>query len=404
MTTITVVTGTRADFGIYRPILRAIDDEPTLGLRLLACGAHLSATYGNTVDDIEREGFVVEQRLNTLGDGDAPEDIAASMSKGIQVFSESFAKVRPDLLLVVGDRYEMFAAVAAALPFSIPVAHIHGGERSEGAIDEALRHCITKMSHIHLAATDDSAHRIIQMGEQPDSVHVTGAPALDNLCLADEISEASLETFLGVSMNPAPLLVTFHPVSLEYQEAGCQIDELVAALEQFNRPIVFTFPNADTANRIIVKRINEFCEKRPDAVVSVNLGTARYFALMRRAAAMVGNSSSGIIEAPSFQLPVVNIGNRQRGRLRAANVIDCMSDRHAISTAIERALSSEFRERLSNMTNPYGDGNAAARIVGILRTLNVSPALVAKRFFDQWGQSGSSLDPTPAQIIERPFA
>ena len=382
MRTVAVVTGSRADFGIYRPILKTIEATPGIEYHLHVCGAHLSPDFGNTVDEIEAGGFGIARRIKTYIGSNGPADIAGSMAAGLTGFADAFSRVRPDIVLLLGDRYEMFAASAAAQPFALPLAHIHGGESSEGAFDEAFRHAITKMSHVHFASTETYARRIIQMGEDPERVFVTGAPALDNLAELSPDADTVLDERLNMSFDPAPLLVTFHPVTLEYEKTESYIAELLTALEATGLPAVFTYPNADTAGQIIVDAIHRYIARHPESRAVESLGTDGYFALMKKAAAMVGNSSSGIIEAASFGLPVVDIGNRQRGRIRGPNVLHACCSSAAIATAINRSLAPEFRATLNNLPNIYGDGKASVRIVDTLRSMPLGGRLVQKSFFD----------------------
>jgi len=313
---------------------------------------------------------------------DTPEGIAKSMGLGTIGFAQVYGRRRPDILLALGDRAEMHAAVVAALPFTIPVAHIHGGEVSFGAIDDAMRHSITKLSHLHFVATQRCAERIVQMGEEPWRVTVSGAPALDNLQQLPILSPKELESRFPIKVTPAPLLVTFHPVTLEFDHTAWYVSELLAALTEVKLPVVFTKPNADTNGRIISKMIEDYVAGRPDAYLVDNLGTQAYFSLLKVAAAMVGNSSSGLIEAPSFQLPVVNIGTRQQGRCRAANVIDVGYERAAIVAGLHRALAGGFRAGLRTLINPFGTGTAAARIVSRLKTVALDDTLIRKNFHD----------------------
>ena len=276
----------------------------------------------------------------------------------------------------------MHAAVLAALPFAIPVAHIHGGELSYGAIDDLLRHSMTKLSHLHFVATAEYAARVRQMGEEPWRVLVSGAPALDNLAAIPMLSREQLEERVGLRFDAPPLLVTFHPVSLEFERAAEQAEELLAALDGLDAPIVATKPNADAGGRAVLEKLTAWVKDRPRRVLIDNLGARAYFSLMQVAAAMVGNSSSGLIEAPSFRLPVVNIGTRQDGRSRAANVIDCACERDAVRAAVRRALSSGFRDSLAGLINPFGTGRAAEIIVERLRTVELNDRLLRKAFHD----------------------
>jgi UDP-hydrolysing UDP-N-acetyl-D-glucosamine 2-epimerase len=380
--TIGVVTTSRADYGIYTPVLRRIQTQPDLRLRLVVSGTHLLAEHGLTVKRIEADGFPIEARAPLPLTGDTPEAIAGAMGAAVGEFGQLWARFRPDLLVVLGDRFEMHAAALAALPFKIPVAHIHGGELSEGAIDDALRHSLTKLSHLHFVATATYARRIEQLGEEPWRITISGAPSLDNLREVPLWSAAELSARLGLKLDPAPLLVTFHPATLEYEQTEWQVDELLAALEQAGRPVLFTLPNADTSGGVIVKKIREFARTRPRAEVVETLGTQAYFSLMAAAAAMVGNSSSGLVEAPSFKLPVVNIGRRQRGRVRGANVIDVGYRRQEVLEGIRRALSPEMRESLRHSVNPYEQANASEIIVQRLQSVSLDERLLFKQFHD----------------------
>ncbi len=382
MRTIGVVTVARSDYGIYLPVLRRIQDDPDLQLHLLVAGAHLAPAFGLTVRDIEADGFPIGERVEMLLSSDTPTSIAKSMGLGIIGFAQAYERRRPDILLVLGDRFEMHAAVTAALPFNIPVAHIHGGELTLGAMDDALRHAITKMSHLHFVATQVYAQRVIQMGEEPWRVTVSGAPGLDNLYGARLFSREELGAQLGLEPHVPFLLVTVHPVTLEHEQTETQMRETLAALAAVGLPVVFTYPNADTRHHTIVQMIHEFTATHPQAQSVVNFGTPGYFSAMRWATAMVGNSSSGIIEAASFKLPVVNIGSRQQGRVRGRNVIDVPCERAAIQTAIEQAMSEEFRAGLADLVNPYGDGHAAERIVERLKSVPLDSRLLHKRFHD----------------------
>jgi len=381
--TIGVVSVSRADYSICLPVLRRIQADSDLKLHLIISGMHLSAEFGSTVDAIEADGFTIGDRVEMLLSTDTPEGIAKSMGLGTIGFAQVFARTRPDILIVAADRFEMHAAAVAALPFKIPVAHIEGGDLTEGAIDDALRHSMTKLSHLHFVSTDEYARRVKQLGEEPWRVIVSGAPSLDNLKSFTLRSADELERKYNVAMKPSPLLVTFHPVTLEYEDAGNQISELLAALEQFDGPIIFTRPNADTRGRIIDKEIKRFVDGHPSAHLVDNFGAHDYWSVMSLTGVMVGNSSSGLIEAPSLRIPAVNIGNRQRGRVRASNVIDVGYDRKAIGAGIQKALDPAFREGLRKLVNPYGTGDAAEKIVECLKTIVLTDERVlSKKFHD----------------------
>jgi UDP-N-acetylglucosamine 2-epimerase (non-hydrolysing)/GDP/UDP-N,N'-diacetylbacillosamine 2-epimerase (hydrolysing) len=377
-----VVTVARSDYGLYRPALRRIEAEPDLNLRLYVTGMHLSPEFGDTIKEIEADGFSIAERIEMLVSSDTPEGVAKSVGLGTIGFAQAFGRERPDLLVLLGDRFEMLAAASAALPFAMPLAHIHGGETTQGAIDEAIRHSLTKMSHLHFVATETYARRVWQLGEEPWRITVSGAPGLDNLGDISLLDPAEIEAKFGLRLTPETLLVTYHPVTLEYEQTEWQMQELLAALEEVHRPIIFTYPNADTRGRSLIALIEAFTAQHPQAQAVAHLGTQGYFSLMRHVAAMVGNSSSGLIEAGAFELPTVNIGNRQLGRVRGANVIDVGYGRSEIIAGIRRAVSPEFRASLRGMRNPYGDGHAAERIVNRLKSAPLDERLLLKRFYD----------------------
>lgn len=380
--TIGVVTVDRSDYGISLPIMRKIQQDPELALHLLVAGSHLVAEFGLTVRAIEADGVPIGERIQMLLASDAPEGVATSIGLGVIGFAQAFARRRPDLLVVVADRFEMHAAALAALPFNIPIAHLHGGELSQGAIDDALRHAITKLSHLHFVATDEAAHRVIQLGEEPWRVKVSGAPSLDHVRSVPLLDRRQLAARYGLRLDAAPLVITYHPVTLEHEQTEWHMTELLEALRMFEQPIIFTRPNADTAGRVIARMIERFAQQHSHARLVDHFGTQGYFSLMACAAAMVGNSSSGLVEAPSFGLPVVNIGTRQQGRLRAENVIDVGYGREEIAQGIRRALLPEFRQQLRGLPNPYGDGHAAEIIVRHLKDIPLDARLIRKRFMD----------------------
>jgi len=382
MKTIAVVTTSRADYGMLLPVLREIKADPELELQLLVSGMHLSPIFDMTVRLIEANGFEIAERVEMLLSSDTPEGVSKSIGLGIIGFAQVFARTRPDILVVLGDRFEMYAAAVAALPFNIPVAHIHGGDVTQGAIDDALRHSMTKLSHLHFVATETYARRVAQLGEEPWRIKVCGETSLDNLRTIKFLTKEELKSQYGIPVEPKPLLVTYHPVTLEYGKAEWQISELLAALQKFSLPVIFTMPNADMGNNIIRQKIAEHKQSNFNVWCLENMGTQGYFSLMHLAAAMIGNSSSGIVEAPSFKLPVVNIGSRQKGRIRAANVIDVGYDRNEIISGIEKAISEEFRNTLQDLVSPFGDGHAADRIVEGLRSVQINSSLLKKRFID----------------------
>lgn len=383
MRTIGVVTTSRADYSHFLPLMRAINADSDLELYLIVSGTHLSASHGGTVTEIERDGFIIAERIAILSDDDTPESITGGMGRAVTGFGAAFARRRPDILVVMGDRFEMHAAALAALPFKIPVAHISGGDVTEGAIDDALRHSMTKLSHLHFPSTDDSARRILQLGEESWRIIVSGELSLDNLATLKLLTRGQLEARFHVRLPDPFLLVTYHPVTLEYEQTEWQIKELLKALDASGLPVVFTTPNADTANRVVLDAIKHFANAHPSVWHVDNLGMQAYFSVMSLAAAMVGNSSSGILEAASFKLPVVNIGTRQDGRLRSRNVIDCGYAAKEIATAMSKTLSADFRASLHDLTNLYGSGGASARIVERLKAVALDDSLTRKRFVNQ---------------------
>jgi UDP-N-acetylglucosamine 2-epimerase (non-hydrolysing) len=357
MRNIGVLTTSRAEYGILRPVLKEISADPELNLQLFVGGAHLSPEFGNTVEQIE---FPVTERIECLMSSETPEGIAKSIGLTSFGFAQAFARTRPDIMLITGDRYEAAAVALAAIPFKIPVAHLGGGDVTLGAFDENLRHAITKMSHLHFCYAKEQAANVLQMGENPERVIITGNPALDGLS----------ETY-GNPVAKGALVVIFHPVTLEYEHTDEYIDNLLAALKQRTEPIVFILPNADTAGRKILKKMRRFSNGQAHA----NLIPAKFYDLLRHAVAMVGNSSSALMEAPSFDLPAVNIGTRQKGRLRGANVIDVGYSTEEILRGIDRAVAFP----LKGIINPYGDGHAVPRIVSALK--NTPLDIIEKQFF-----------------------
>jgi UDP-hydrolysing UDP-N-acetyl-D-glucosamine 2-epimerase len=379
---ISVVTVGRSDYSIYRPLLRRISTHPDLELQVLVSGMHLEEKFGYTVEGIEHDGFPIHARIRVLQHGDTPEAIARAMGVGVAGFGEHFAKEPPDLLVVLGDRFEMFAAALAAVPFNIPILHLHGGELSEGAMDDRFRHGLTKMSHLHGVATEIYRQRVIQLGEEPWRVLHCGALSLDNLKEIQRLSRAELMTRFGLDLLTPPLLVTLHPTTSEYEQAGPQTDALLTALRELDLPVIFTMPNADMAGQVIRDRIAAFSADFPKARRVENFGPEGYFSILGEVSAMVGNSSSGLLEAPSFALPVVNIGDRQKGRLRAGNVMDVPFETAAIVAAIRKALSPEFRATCRGFETFFGDGHASEKIVNLIATTPLDARLLGKTFHD----------------------
>ena len=385
MRKIAIITGTRAEYGLLYWIIKKIHHDPDLKLQLIVTGMHLSPKFGSTVKEITKDGFPISARVTMLGDSDSELAIAQAMAKGVAGFATAYARLKPDVLVVLGDRFEILAAVSAAVPFRIPVAHIHGGESTEGLIDEVIRHAVTKMSHLHFASTGHYVRRIKQMGEDPKRIFCFGAPGLDNVYKLKLLNRSELLRQLGIRFDSSKLgVVTYHPVTLEKATAGRDMNELLKALTKFSEVTwIFTLPNAETGSAVIIQKIRSFVKQNKNAYAFASLGQLKYLSLLKQADVMVGNSSSGLIEAPSFALPVVNIGDRQRGRVRAPNVIDVNSCRAVtIQPALTEALSSAFRQSLKGMKNPYGQGEASEKIVQVLKSFPLGESLLKKKFYE----------------------
>lgn len=377
---ICVVTGTRAEYGLLAPVMRAVRSADDFELQVVATGMHLSPEFGLTYRAIEADGFAIDECVEMLLSSDTPVGIAKSMGVGTIGFADTFARLRPDLLMLLGDRFELLSAAQAALVARIPVAHVSGGDVTEGAVDEAIRHAITKMSHLHFVTNVEAAKRVRQLGEDPQRVHLVGNPGLDEVAAFDAPTREQLEASLGFRLRARNLLVTFHPVTLDAQPAAEPYAELLSALDQLGPEVglLFTMSNADTFGRVLITMTEEFVAARDHAAAWTSLGQQRYYGALSHVDAVVGNSSSGLLEAPSFHIPTVNVGDRQRGRMRADSVIDCEPIAAAILDAVRRASELDC----SGVRNPYGDGHATDSIIAALRTETDYPALVRKRFVD----------------------
>lgn len=376
-----VVTVGRSDYGTCRRLLKELGRSRRCDPWLYVSGAHFSEASGNTFSEIEQDGFKVRAKVPMDAVSDRPEAIAEAIGEGTVGFARVFEKELPDVLVVIGDRSELLGVVTAALPFRIPVAHLSGGEISEGATDDMVRHAVTKMSHLHFPTNEEHAARIRQLGESSDRVFPVGDPALDRLKEPPAMTRDELESSLGISLLSPVIVVTHHPVT-QGDESYREIDELVEAMKSIEATWIITFPNADRGSQGIVDRFREFQQKAGNAVFVPSLGQERYYSLLGEADAMLGNSSSGIWESASFELPVVNVGDRQNGRLKARNVIDCEASSASIRASLQQTLDPAFRESLVGLVNPYGDGQAARRIVGVLEGLEVNEALKKKLFVD----------------------
>ena len=384
MRKICVVTGTRAEFGLMQVLMKELKEDSDVCLQIIATGMHLSPEFGLTYKAIEEAGFKIDKKLEVLMSSDTAIGISKTMGLGMISFAEVYTDLNPDLILVLGDRFEIFSAVSAAMICRIPVGHIHGGEATEGLIDEPIRHSITKMSHLHFTATDAYAKRVTQLGEQPDRVFFTGTPGIDNInrleLLNRERFEKSIDFKLGESKN---ILVTFHPVTLEKNSSADQFEELLNALSQIEEAnVIFTLPNADTDGRIIMNLIEKFvAESKGKAKSFTSLGQLRYLSALKNMDLVLGNSSSGLIEAPSFRIPTVNIGDRQKGRIKADSVIDCEPNAESIISAINKAFDPTFLDSIKNMESPYGRGGASVKIKDIVKSFPLE-GILKKNFYD----------------------
>lgn len=379
---ICIVTGSRADYGLLRWIMEEIKEDSKLTLQVIATGMHLSPTFGLTLNEIESDGFEIDYKVGALSDDDSSIGIAESMSNTLVECAKAFNVLKPDVVVVLGDRFEIFAAASAALVARIPLAHIHGGETTVGAIDEALRHSITKMSQLHFVAAKEYRDRVIQLGESPNNVYLVGGLGIDSIKQLNLLSREELESLLGFKFDKKNLLVTFHPVTLENETAEHQITELLNALSELEETrLIFTMSNADTGGEKINNLIENYVSRNPNAIAFTSLGSLRYLSCMKQVDGVIGNSSSGIIEAPSFKKGVINIGDRQLGRLMASCIINCQPTTEDIRVALSKLYSNEFQSELNKTINLYGDGGASKQVVEILRKVSLS-GVIKKTFYD----------------------
>jgi GDP/UDP-N,N'-diacetylbacillosamine 2-epimerase (hydrolysing) len=380
---IAVITGTRAEFGLLFWVIKELKNDADLELQLLVTGMHLSPEFGLTDENIEEQNIPVTKKIETLLSSDTPVGISKSMGLGMISFSEVFNELEPDICLVLGDRFEIFSAVTAAMIARIPVAHCHGGEATEGLIDEPIRHSITKMSHLHFTSTDEYKNRVIQLGEQPERVFNVGGLGIENIHRLDLLDKQSFEESIDFKLARENFLVTFHSVTLENKTADRQIEGLLKAIDRFpDARVIFTMPNADTDGRIIIKRIKEYVRAHPERCVSfTSLGQLRYLSALKHVNVVIGNSSSGLIEVPSFNIPTVDIGDRQKGRLAGPTVINTLTDAADIYEGITKALDNTFLQSISNESNPYDNGLSSKKILPVLKTFDLDNIL-KKKFYN----------------------
>jgi GDP/UDP-N,N'-diacetylbacillosamine 2-epimerase (hydrolysing) len=379
---ICVVTGSRAEFGLLKWVMHEIQESQELELQVIATGMHLSPEYGLTSKDIEQSGFFIDYKVDMLLGATTVTAVTKSVGLGVIGFADAYSNIKPDLIVVLGDRFELISAVTAALIACIPVAHLHGGEVTEGAYDDAIRHSITKMSHLHFVATDEYARRVIQLGEDPDRVFLVGGLGVDSIKRTKLLSLADLEMSLDFKFGKKNLLVTFHPVTLDGGSSSIQMNMLLEALlELEDTHLIFTLPNADTGSQELSKLVKNFVTHRPNSCVFSSLGQQRFLSCMQYVDAVVGNSSSGIVEAPSMGIGTINIGDRQRGRLYAESVIHCAPTYEGINSALQKLYDPSFKKLIQSSINPYGNGGASKRIVEIIERQPLD-CLIKKCFYD----------------------
>jgi len=380
MKRILVVTGTRSEYGLLYWTMKEIERDNELELLLVVTGNHLVTEYGHTVDQIRKDGFRIDEEIDMIISSEKKSSVAKSMGLELIHMAQCFDRLKPDILLILGDRYETFIAATCAMMMNIPIAHINGGESTEGAIDEQIRHAITKMAHIHFPGAEYYKDRIIKMGEEPWRVHNVGQAGIENAKRLKLLEKEELEKELRILFDKKIFLITYHPVTLDQGNIEDYVDALLEALKEFDGLFIFTYPNADFGSKIIIDKINEFVKQNKNAFIFHSLGQIRYLSLLRIADVIVGNSSSGIIESPMFKIPVVNIGDRQRGRLRSSNIIDAKENKREIVDAINMALTDKnYKNNLQQIQNIYGEGTTSKQIVEVLKTIEIGKKLLCKK-------------------------
>lgn len=382
MNKICVATATRAEYGLLKPLMDAINNHPNYTLQVLVTGAHLSPEFGMTVKQIEIDGFAIDEKVEMLLSADTATSIVKSMGVGMIGYADALSRLQPDAIVILGDRYEMLSVATAAAVFKIPIMHLHGGEVTEGAYDEAFRHCISKMSHIHFTTSEEHKNRVLQLGENPEFVFNVGAVGIDNIMNLKLLSKEALGEQLQVNWKKHIYQITYHPETLSDVSSEASFKEILSALSTLeDTTLIFTKANADTDGRIINQMIDEYVAQHEDAYAFTSLGALRFLSLLSFADGIIGNSSSGLIEVPTFKIPTINIGDRQKGRMKSVTVLDTPIEKEAILNTIAYAKTDEFKAVLKNSTNPYGDGNATSKIMDILNNINFKN-LGSKAFFD----------------------
>ncbi|HAT3903049.1 TPA: UDP-N-acetylglucosamine 2-epimerase (hydrolyzing) [Citrobacter koseri] len=378
---VAVFTGTRAEYGLLYWLMKDIQSDEELQLQLLVSGMHLSPEFGNTWQQIEEDGFSIDEKIEILLSSDSPVGIAKSMGLGVLGFADALSRLKPDVLVILGDRFEALAATQTAMILRIPVFHLHGGEITEGAYDDAIRHAITKLSYLHGTSTEEYKNRVVQLGEHPDRVANVGAIGLDHLKRGKFMTVEELSASLNFSLKKPYVLVTYHPVTLGNEPAEASFIALLDALDKFPElQVILTYPNADDGGRKIIPLLEAYAAKSPERVKAIpSLGQVRYLSAVKYASAVVGNSSSGIIEVPAFDVPTVNIGVRQKGRMAAQSVLNCDATTESISSALTCAISRSYKREGEQISNPYGKGNTSAKIIKMIKSMNFVPS---KTFYD----------------------
>ena len=382
MKKICVITGSRAEYGLLKNLIKDIKNSPRLKIQLIVTGMHLSSIFGNTLKVIETDGLKIDYKINLSLNSDTSNGLLNSMGIGMKGFAKALSKLKPDAIMILGDRYEIFIAAVAATISRIPIIHLHGGEVTEGAFDESIRHCISKMSHLHFVAAEEYRKRVIQLGEQPSTVFNVGGLGVDSISKIKLLSKKELQNKIKFNFLQKNLLITYHPTTLEPKSSKKNINEILTALSKLkNTGLIFTMPNADLENKIIIKKITQFCQKNPNAKYYKSLGQKIYFSCIKHADGVLGNSSSGLLEVPTFKKGSINIGNRQKGRLKAESVIDCEANSKSILQAIKYLFSKRFIQNLSNVKNPYGKSGASKKIIKKIEKYNFNH-LLKKKFYD----------------------
>lgn len=386
MRKICIVTGSRADYGLLSGLISVISDSEDFQLQIIASCMHLSSEFGFTYREIEGDGYVIDEKVEMLLPGDDAVSVSKSIGTGVIAFAEAYKNLDPDLVVILGDRFEALAAAQTAMIANLPIAHIHGGEITEGAIDESIRHAITKMSNLHFVSTTQFKKRVIQMGELPSRVFISGAPGIDNIKKLDSISKQECEEMLNFQLSDTNILITYHPLTIDNSLSIKGIDNLLLAMELISEAkFIITYPNADAGGRVIIEKLKLFSDANSDRVLFIeSLGYERYLKTLQHINCVVGNSSSGLIEVPSFNIPTVNIGDRQKGRTRGSTVIDCDESVDSIVKSVRLALSDSFKAKCLDQVNPYGEGNASNIIIETLK--NIDFAKIVRKPFHHIGE------------------